>query len=60
MIINICFRLIGVIHYHSSHFVAYVLRLNNQWQLFDDLHDAITTVSPNTPIKPMMALYLKK
>ncbi|XP_077270779.1 uncharacterized protein LOC143901979 [Temnothorax americanus] len=54
------YRLVEVIAYVSGHYIAYCLRSNGIWEIYDDLRRNISTCSSKTIINPHLAVYLQK
>lgn len=54
------FRLAGVVHYQSAHFVAYCLRSGGNWLKCDDLQPKIQSrINPKTTVVcPQIAIYV--
>ncbi|KAL0130293.1 hypothetical protein PUN28_002128 [Cardiocondyla obscurior] len=53
------YKLVGIIDFNSGHYIAYCLRTNGIWQIYDDLNSDIRTCSSNARINPHFAIYIR-
>ncbi|XP_071635323.1 uncharacterized protein [Temnothorax longispinosus] len=54
------YRLAGVIHYISRHFIAYCLRASGSWICCNNLKGRIDGVKPKTIVNPHAVIYVLK
>ncbi|XP_071580612.1 uncharacterized protein [Temnothorax nylanderi] len=55
---NIEYRLAGVIHLESSHYVAYCRRIDSHWELLNDLYTSVRSCKADTEVVPAAVMYV--